>query len=519
MNKKIHITSLILLLFSIALFTILGGFLDNEKYFNNYVVDFDTYNSIKSNLSRNEINNFDIKFDGYNLFFDKSDNRYYYSLIEGSKLAYNPKVELKSNYHIAINNMFITDDLISNNETIDFIIYNDRSYNEYHLTCTTLPLMNINYDGVELFVDDQPMNLVLFDNQKETINRVVTSLGNVRIRGRMTSNFDKQSMRIKLLENDWWTERKENLLGLRYDGDWILYAGYNDVDKIRNVFSMNLWNNSCASNNALKTNTGTEYKYLELFINGSYYGLYALSYPIDKKQLNLKDSDGLYQPYNHQLEGDITYDNYDKVVSNMVLKNGYDHGLLFNYYESLFKSYKEENIESIKELIDEDNAIDYFIFNNIVQGKDNASESIKNIKICIKKIDGKYKCLYIPWDYDLSFGNVSNYDHKNYTDNYVYDSTYNVVHINSPINMLIMLGDASTKDKLTKRYKELRTKQYSNDSINKIIDEYENDIYGSGAYFREMKKWPDGSYTDDEYNLNKFRNYVINRLEYLDTYF
>lgn len=520
MNKKIRITSLILLLFSIALFIILGGFLDSRNYYNECIVDTNTYNSIKNRLSSKDIDDIVVKFDGYDLFYDSSDNHFYYSLIENRELSYNPQIEINDDYKIAINNEKITDEAISSNRKINFIIYNDSNYKEYTLSCTTLPLMNIDYDGEEFFYEDQPMVMTVFDNREEAINRILKSFGNLRLRGTFTAGFPKQGMRITLLNDDWWTKNNLDLLGLRNDDDWILYAGYNDVDKVRNVFTANLWGRACANNNSSYANTGTEYKYLELFINKKYYGLYALAFPIDAKQLNLKSSDGLYQPYMGQHENEITFDNYEKVRNEMRLKYGNNWDILINYYERLFKAYRDEDINTIKNIIDIDNAIDFFIFNNIIQGDDNASpDRIKNTKICIKKIDGYYRCLYIPWDFDMSFGNEVDYESKNNTNNYYNEYTRNIIHESNPINLLFKFDDEETRKKLHLRYIQLRSEQMSNENISNLIDELENKIYGSGAYFRDMERWPEGSYVEEEYNLNRFKNYVLKRFEYLDQYY
>ncbi|MBO6255682.1 MAG: CotH kinase family protein [Bacteroidaceae bacterium] len=57
---------------------------------------------------------------------------------------------------------------------------------------------------------------------------------------------------------------------------FILYSCYADPERARNVFSQNLWTESCGTDNAYNINTGSYYKYVELFLNGEYYGLYAL---------------------------------------------------------------------------------------------------------------------------------------------------------------------------------------------------------------------------------------------------
>ena len=59
-----------------------------------------------------------------------------------------------------------------------------------------------------------------------------------------------------------------SLLGMRQDDDWVLYAAYNDQEKIRNVFSCNLWKDFCSTDNERGIDTGVEYRYLELFMNG-----------------------------------------------------------------------------------------------------------------------------------------------------------------------------------------------------------------------------------------------------------
>lgn len=520
MVKKIRLSTLILLLCSIIIFVSIGGFFSKGELFNNLIVDEQIYNSYKQSLKEDIQSNIQIKFEGYELFFDEKDNRYYYSLVENNPFSHNPRIEIEKGYKVAIKGPQISDELIKNNDTINFIIYNDKNYREYNLTCTTLPLMNLDYDGDSFFYDDQPMFMTLFDNQKGAINRITKSNGNVRLRGIFTAGLEKQGLRLTLLEDDWWTERDENLLDLRRDGDWILYAGYNDVDKVRNVFCENLWNETCSSNNLLNAHTGTEYKYLELFINNEYYGLYALCYPIDAKELKLKKDDALYQPYMNQFEDEITYENYEIVKENMRLKFGERWDILIDYYENLFDSYNKKDINAIKEIIDVDNAIDSYIFLNFIQGNENALGSkIKNIKIAIKKEKNNYKCIYIPWDFDMSLGNSVNYDSKNNTDNYSDDYYNDYIHEYNPANLLVYLGDDSIKNKIHNRYIDLRKEKWSNENITYLIRSFESKIYGSGAYFRDMKRWPNGSYTDSDYTLKRFREYVINRLEYLDEYY
>ena len=107
----------------------------------------------------------------------------------------------------------------------------------------------------------------------------IFSDGNIHVRGRTAQTYPKKGYRISLIQESLGGNTRPNhvsLLGMRQDDDWLLYAAYNDQEKIRNVFSSNLWKYTCATDNAQGMDIGMEYRYLELFVNGEYWGLYAL---------------------------------------------------------------------------------------------------------------------------------------------------------------------------------------------------------------------------------------------------
>ena len=55
--------------------------------------------------------------------------------------------------------------------------------------------------------------------------------------------FEKIGYKLKLLENDGTTKRKETLPGMRKDDSWQLKALYSDRSKLRDKLSTELWNN------------------------------------------------------------------------------------------------------------------------------------------------------------------------------------------------------------------------------------------------------------------------------------
>ena len=101
-----------------------------------------------------------------------------------------------------------------------------------------------------------------------------------------------------------------------------------------------------------------------------------------------------------------------------------------------------------------------------------------------------------------------------------YEAFYNLLQI-SPDNTISLLQ---------KKYDTLRKNAWSDESILAMLDSYEQDIFKSGAYYREMERWPSGSYIGKSYvgegdidentadDLTIFKEYVLSRLHYFDNY-
>lgn len=549
-------------LFVLIIFTVIIGSIAinfgvfSKTKYENILVDDNEWNEIISNKVLRIIEIDNISFND-NILFKDNQNRYYYSLVEGEKRKYNPIIKYKaSKVKLAIKDI-ITDDMVEQNEPLKLLFYTKDNYYIINVYITTLPLLSIEYKvndisfkeiGDKIFnfrnisnissidklnkiknhrdyisydvviadlKENQPMSIKLFDNRENIQNRVITSDGLFKYRGASTLYYPKKGYRINLrngIENN-----DISFLGLRNDDDYILYAAYNDQEKIRNVFSSKLWYEGCSKDNNYNTDNGMEYKYIELFINGEYNGLYALGYPIDEKSVLLDNNEYMFKKYGWDeseyaiLEGNNDMAGYELISKSSAI--AYDY--LINYYKKILGS-NNSNYKDIYNYIDINNSIDIFLFYNLVQGIDNASDkTIKNTYITIK---GDGKVLYTPWDLDFTYGNVYTSENNVYTSNYYKNITDNVIFKASPAYKLIEAGDKDFIKMIYQKYIELRNNAWSDINIMKIIDKYEKDIYNSGAYIRDMERWPTGNYENPSLKLSKFKSYVIERLEYLDEY-
>lgn len=526
-------TGISVLAASVLLGIYLTCFWGNPTRYSQCMADNDQLSSITQARTRTEDLLDALIFDEETLFYDNKNKTFYYSLVEGNASACNPRVELcssKADLQITFLTNGISADGIKNNQTIDFLVYTDKEYCIYHLKCTTLPMMNIECPEIESpenIVDDPvSMHITVFDNQMGAANRLVLSDGLIHIRGGSTRGYPKKGYDISLTQESNGNHVRKNdqsLLGMRQDDDWVLYAAYNDPAKIRNVFSCSLWKNSCATDNARGIDTSVEYKYLELFMNGEYWGLYALGYTIDRKQMQIdtdNEREALYKviTWADQDHIETTSGNGFETRGMNGTINDWSH-LLMEYYGNL-STYTNNN-EKLYAGIDIDNAIDLYLFLNLIQGLDHTRGNlIKNLYVSIRQEEtGQLAALYAPWDMDITWGNRWDGETRLFTIPHGISADVNCIMEGGYLNQLIMNNDPQIWNKIFDKYWYLRSTVWSEEKIGKILDEYEADIYHSGAYLRDMERWPDGLYTDASDELYSFRAYIRQRLQECDAYY
>ena len=532
MKKKIGMT---LLLLSIFLAVYLMCFLGNPVRFEKLCADEELYHALTDGSRRSACDMELLEalvFDGQQLFFDGSTDTFYYSLEEGSRSAYNPRVELRAGadtkeVRVAVLGERITKEDVQAARVFRLAAYNGSFYREYSLVCTTLPLMNIACD-TEIGDEDAAVHMTLFDNSKGAAQRFTASDGKMHIRGGSTRTYPKKGYKLSLTKEspgDNVRLNKVSLLGMRQDDDWILYAAYNDPEKIRNVFSSALWKNTCAADNAFGIDNGMEYRYVELFLNNEYWGLYALGYPIDDLQLSIDEAQG------ERLYKKSTWDSEDYILSlpdagvpgYTADEDVQDAWLpLKEHFTTLHSEWADA--ERMYEGIDIDNAVDTYLFLNLIQGIDHVgvinSLSVKNLFLSFHQKGGKETVLYTPWDLDITWGLQWTGDAEtNLCKAYGISSSQNTVLGLGNLPSLILNGDDKIWSLILDKYWTLRKDLWSEKNLNALIDGYEEDIYGSGAFLRDKERWPDGSYWDADKGLEDFRSYVADRLRETDAYY
>lgn len=356
-----------------------------------------------------------------------------------------------------------------------------------------------------------------------------------KYRGASSSNYPKRSYAIKLRdENGNSVDRK--LLGYRSDNNWILDAMYIDLACMRNRVATDLWNAfECKpyyADREKKVRTGTRGKFVEVILNGQWWGLYCMTEKMDRKQLKLKkfvpaaqSTTGenevhgvLYKSNQWTYEVFMGHESNDDNDNKQVI---YPHKKVSDYknilgqetwceYEFKYPDYEDEavewrplhdaanmvatsfilNIDSVKSRFDYPMLRDYYLFIDLLLATDNHGKNLFWYAYDTQGPEGD-KLSLAPWDLDGTFGQDWDGVITNTKDVTLDFDTYikNYEHGQFAIFDLIKSRSEWQQD-LKERYAELRIKGViSGDSIANRFANYASLFEASLADQREQNMW------------------------------
>lgn len=356
-----------------------------------------------------------------------------------------------------------------------------------------------------------------------------------KYRGASSSNYPKRSYAIKLRdENGNSVDRK--LLGYRSDNNWILDAMYIDLACMRNRVATDLWNAfECKpyyADREKKVRTGTRGKFVEVILNGQWWGLYCMTEKMDRKQLKLKkfvpaaqSTTGenevhgvLYKSNQWTYEVFMGHESNDDNDYKQVI---YPHKKVSDYknilgketwceYEFKYPDYEDEavewrplhdaanmvatsfilNIDSVKSRFDYPMLRDYYLFIDLLLATDNHGKNLFWYAYDTQGPEGD-KLSLAPWDLDGTFGQDWDGVITNTKDVTLDFDTYikNYEHGQFAIFDLIKSRSEWQQD-LKDRYAELRIKGViSGDSIANRFANYASLFEASLADQREQNMW------------------------------
>ena len=355
-------------------------------------------------------------------------------------------------------------------------------------------------DGADPYVD---AGISIIDNDSN-VNYLgdepqISSLIKIKYRGNSSIVFDKHQYRFKLVDEEGMS-RKENILGMGEESDWILNISMIDESLLRNYL--------CYTIGGQFMSYVPDVRFCEVLIKNEkgyeYQGLYLMMEPVEQGSDRVDISD--YNPKNNYTSYLVRRDRYDEegvMLDTYATLNQLCYGYLdLKYPKSSeltddIKKYVTDDISSIEkvifskdenefltypEYIDEDSFVDYFVFNEFFTNYDAGNNSTYMYK------DDRGKLSIGPiWDYDNIADNVAGY---------LLDPE--VISFEGQAWFKELLQSERFCRKLEKRYKELRKSYFSDEYINNMIDE--TVLYLGNAQKRDWSRWNE-QYTSARFDI------------------
>ena len=378
---------------------------------------------------------------------------------------------------------------------------------KWKIIYTTLPVVKMTADlptSESAIRDRVKAKMSIIDPYART-SRMNTVTFNciVHHRGATSLSFEKKSLSIKLKESDYLTDLDADIFGIRKENNWILNAMAADDTRMRNKVCFDIWNEYSKTPYTTKFNqrNGSSAEFVELILNGKYWGVYTFSDKIDRKLLGLSKTRaaiiGTPTPRGVLYKSDSwteenAFNGYSGAPGNEIKWSGWELRTPDDYpsteaWQPLLEHIKmccEADDKEFREQFEDnfyvDNIIDFVIFKLAFNLNDNCP---KNVHWSITDISSEDRMLLTPWDLDASFG--ADY-FGNHSESLVSFSSFK---LSTPIRRMFETNVANCRYKLVKRWGELKNSIFKPSNVQRMMFEYADEINRSGAWQRERKMW------------------------------
>lgn len=359
----------------------------------------------------------------------------------------------------------------------------------------------------------------------------VSSRAAIRYRGNYSRWFYKKSYAVNLLRDDGLSENPQALGGLPAHDEWVLHGPWIDRTLLRNYLSYNI------AGEVMTYAPGV--RFVELFVNGEYHGVYLLVETISRGpgRLDLrkpdegKDVTSFIVRWDRATKGDqrlnnFTYYTYRSDLSALDVRFPGSQGITPGRMDYIERSISEvERILYSADLSDPEKGYtkhldlnsfaQYFVINEFFRNVDAGRYSTFLYK------DVRGKIALTVWDFD------------NAGDNYI-DRSWSEQGFsmqNAPW-FSMLLTDEIFVNKVISEYRRLREGVLSNEYLLRNIDEIVSYL-GDDLIARNYQKW-DRAFDLDDYNgldylipvernytgyaesVEQFKSFIVARGRWLD---
>ena len=338
------------------------------------------------------------------------------------------------------------------------------------------------------------------------------------------SGFDKSQYRIEFYIKEGGTKPEDySFLGMGLNSEWVLNGPFLDKTLLRNRLIYNV--------SRTIFEWAPDNRYVELFVDGKYQGVYLAVEPVTNGESRLRLSEfGLLSGETAYIVSRDRIGTEEKPLAVYGKVAGKTNNDLYVNYPSSRKITKEQQqwiekdiskfekvlysnefddpVNGYAKYIDVENFVDYVVLNEAVMNNDAGNLST----YFYKELGGELKVAV--WDFNNSYDNYQWFE-QDFTEIFLKNRAW--------FNRL--LQDRAFVDKVVKRHHELRQGVLSTELLHQNIDDYQTEL--DGAIERNFAVWgysfdanllsgEGRDLKDYESAILQLKQAITRRLDYLD---
>lgn len=451
-----------------------------------------------------------LNFDEQPCFLDSESNVLKFSIREDERYHFSPMIDFQDHSTILFDGVLLENHAINDfgqveiNTAYPIEIRANNQTEKFTLYFTTLPLVQI--VTLDKIIQEPKVFGRLNVVNPEQNNSFFSSLMGIETRGSSSRRADKKSYGFKMINSlDMDDTISVSFFDLKRQNKWILDGMSIDKTRCRNKTNFEIWGNLSGET----PHVAIKSKYVELYHNYTYLGIYCFSENVTEQFLSLSSESVLivgkdntdatkFEEFSNKNQASY-WDSWLQKYPDP------DECLRWETFEDLCQLITEggdsEFANTIFNLMDEENLVDYLLFVNLINGYDNLG---KNWFFMQKSPNDKF--LIIPWDLDATWGR--NHESK---------KNYERFKQNGLFERLIEVNPNDFKQKTKDRWFELRQNNFAESTLINHFSSNFTVLENSQTISLENHIWDENiNLSEEETNIQEW---LTKRLSFLDDYF
>lgn len=379
------------------------------------------------------------------------------------------------------------------------LAYTDEAFWYFDLVFTGLPVVTLSA-AEAITYEDTPAQVTMASPEGGLATRAMTHL-----RGAGSAFSEKKSYKIDFVHGQKDSSAIAEVPGMGQADNIILLAGVLDPSLIRDRLSWDVYAMIAGENEPYGPR---KTQYVELFVDDRYAGVYVMMEPVDdgeelqKRSQNAPMTDSVYRSAQVGYAGERAYiENAMRADSIYEVYHAPDMSRAFDAIQAFVKleclpegeAYDAEFERLVMEHIDLESILRYYLF---VQGGGMSDNVYNNMYVIANRENGKLVYRFAPWDMDLTWGR--------FKDSSGEDFYHDLFSFGVVARMLEIDAGGVTRSMLADMWKQMRGSVFTEENVERMVEDYVHELDASGAYIRDALRWRGEERLADGYEIVSF---------------